>query len=48
VEVVAEGARAECEAFLDLLRGGGTPGRVDHVAERFGPAKGGLTGFSER
>ena len=48
VEVVAEGTRAECEALLSLLRGGGTPGRVDHVAERFSPAKGGLTGFFER
>ena len=48
VEVVAEGRRSDCEALLSRLRGDGTPGRVDHVAERFSPPKGGLSGFFER
>lgn len=47
VEVVAEGPRAACEALLDVLRGPGAPGRVSDVAERFSPARGGLTGFHE-
>ncbi|TAL21121.1 MAG: acylphosphatase [Frankiales bacterium] len=48
VEVVAEGPRAACEELLELLRGAGTPGRVDFVAERWGTARGGLDGFVER
>ncbi|WP_037066709.1 acylphosphatase [Pseudonocardia acaciae] len=48
VEVVAEGAREACEALLAALRGGGTPGRVDRVVERWSPAKGSLTTFVER
>ncbi|TDV39795.1 acylphosphatase [Actinophytocola oryzae] len=48
VEVVAEGARPTCEQLLDLLRGGGTPGRVDLVVERWSEAKGNVTGFVER
>ncbi|MFC0109061.1 acylphosphatase [Kibdelosporangium aridum] len=48
VEVVAEGARAECERLLALLRGGDSPGRVDTVVERWSEARGGLTGFVER
>ena len=47
VQVVAEGPRADLEALLDLLRGGTTPGRVEHVAERWGAPRG-ATGFSER
>lgn len=48
VEVVAEGPRPACEALLDLLRGTGTPGRVDFVAERWSAARGGADGFLER
>lgn len=48
VEVVAEGARADCERLLALLRAGNTPGRVDTVVEQWSPARGELTGFVER
>lgn len=48
VEVVAEGPKPDCEKLLDLLRGGQTPGRVDHVVERWSDAKGNVTGFVER
>lgn len=48
VEVVAEGTREQCEALLHQLRGGGTPGRVDRVVERWSEAKGTLTTFVER
>ena len=48
VEVVAEGPRERCEALLDLLRGGGAPGRVEFVAERWGTARGQDDGFVER
>ena len=48
VEVIAEGARADCAQLLVLLRGGSTPGRVRVVVERWSPAKGGLRGFRER
>jgi acylphosphatase len=48
VEVVAEGPRADCERLLAALRGPGSPGRVASVTERWGPARGGLTGFVER
>jgi acylphosphatase len=47
VEVVAEGPRPACESLLALLRGGATPGRVEYVAERWGPARG-EQGFVER
>jgi acylphosphatase len=47
VEVVAEGSREACEALLELLRGSGTPGRVDVVAERWGAPRG-ERGFAER
>jgi len=46
VEVVAEGPADACRQLLDLLPRG--PGRVAFVADRWGPARGGLTGFSER
>ncbi|MCW2543638.1 MAG: acylphosphatase [Frankiales bacterium] len=45
VQVVAEGPRGACESLLEQLAGG--PGRVDFVAERWGPPRGG-TGFVER
>ncbi|MDE3721614.1 acylphosphatase [Nocardiopsis sp. N85] len=48
VEVVAEGSRADCERLLEHLKGGGTPGRVDSVVERWGPSRGTFTGFIER
>jgi acylphosphatase len=48
VEVVAEGARTDCERLLDLLRSGRTPGSVDVVVDRWSEAKGNLTGFEER
>lgn len=48
VEVVAEGPRDGCERLLTALRSGEAPGLVETVAERFGDARGGLTGFVER
>ncbi|CAL9438402.1 Acylphosphatase [Nocardiopsis dassonvillei] len=48
VEVVAEGSRQACEELLERLKGGGTPGRVDSVVERWGPVGGTFTGFVER
>ncbi|CAM3768421.1 Acylphosphatase [Kibdelosporangium persicum] len=48
MEVVAEGAKAHCEQLLAVLRGGGSPGRVDTVVERWSEARGGLIGFVER
>ncbi|MER6664254.1 acylphosphatase [Amycolatopsis japonica] len=48
VEVVAEGVREHCERLLAALRSGESPGSVDHVVERWSPAKGGLRGFVER
>ena len=46
VEVVAEGPEDACQALLALLPGG--PGRVEFVAERWGPVRGHLSGFLER
>jgi acylphosphatase len=48
VEVVAEGPRAAGEELLGLLRGGGTPGRVTGVTERWSTPRGGMRGFTER
>jgi acylphosphatase len=48
VEVVAEGPRDACERLLDALRGPFAPGHVDTVTERWGEARGGMTGFVER
>ncbi|MPZ86372.1 MAG: acylphosphatase [Actinophytocola sp.] len=48
VEVVAEGARRQCDRLLELLRSGRTPGWVDTVVERWSDAKGNLSGFEER
>ncbi len=48
VEVVAEGSREACEALLAALRGAGTPGQVTGVTDRWGMARGGVVGFSER
>ena len=46
VEVTAEGAREDVEAFLGWLRSGNTPGRVDDVEATIGPATGEFTRFS--
>jgi acylphosphatase len=48
VRVSAEGARHDCERLVELLRGDATPGAVEKVHARFGPAEGGWTGFVER
>lgn len=48
VEVVAEGPRPACERLLTALRAGNSPGRVDHVADRWSEPRGGLRGFVER
>lgn len=48
VEVIAEGPREACDRLLGLLRGGGTPGRVTGVVERWTEPRGGLRGFVER
>ncbi|WP_028661768.1 acylphosphatase [Saccharomonospora saliphila] len=48
VEVIAEGSRPDCERLLDSLRSEESPGRVDHVVERWSDPRGGLTGFVER
>ncbi|MEJ3658794.1 acylphosphatase [Actinomycetes bacterium KLBMP 9759] len=48
VLVVAEGDESKCRELLRFLTGEGTPGYVDHVVDRWGPAKGGLTGFVEQ
>lgn len=45
VEVVAEGPRPALDLFLARLADG--PGRPVGVVHRFGPARGGLTGFRE-
>jgi acylphosphatase len=48
VEVIAEGPRVACEKLLAALRSGSTPGQVRQVTERFGDARGDVTGFVER
>ena len=47
VEVVAEGEEEACQALLAQLRGGGTPGRVDFVSERWSEPRG-ESGFTEK
>ena len=48
VEVVAEGSRPACERLLQLLGSDQAPGTVRSVSSRYGPARGGLSGFTER
>ena len=48
VEVVAEGPQAACQSLLDGFDAPGPPGRISYVAPRWGPARGGLSGFRER
>ena len=45
VEVVAEGSRETCERLVDILRGRGTPGRVEQVVVEWSAASG-VLGFS--
>lgn len=47
VAVVAEGDRVACAKLIEALRGGETPGRVDHVVEQWGAARGGVHDFIE-
>jgi acylphosphatase len=48
VLVVAQGPRQACQALLDLLNGGATPGRVDTVVVDWSAVAERLTGFRER
>ncbi|GGU98679.1 acylphosphatase [Streptomyces spectabilis] len=48
VQVVAEGPRAGCEALLDWLLKGDTPGRVDGVTEIWDTPRGGYDSFAIR
>ena len=48
VLVVAQGPRRDCEALLDLLRGAGTPGRVDKVISDWSENPEPIQGFRER
>lgn len=48
VEVVAEGRETDCQALLVGLRGPSAPGRVRCVVERWSPARGAFSGFTER
>lgn len=48
VEVVAEGPAQACRALLRVLRGPGSPGRVQRLTERWSPPSGSLRGFVAR
>ncbi|MGX1851269.1 acylphosphatase [Streptomyces sp. NBC_01456] len=48
VQVVAEGPRDHCDALLEWLRTGDTPGRVDGVTEIWDTPRGGYDGFEIR
>jgi acylphosphatase len=48
VVVVAEGSRSACELLLAELTGGGTPGHVVGVTERWSEPRGEVTGFNEQ
>jgi acylphosphatase len=48
VEVVAEGPEARCREPLAWLEGGGTPGRVQRVGQRWARPAGDLAGFTRR
>lgn len=48
VLVVAQGPRRDCEALLELLRGAGTPGRVDKVISDWSENPEPIQGFRER
>ncbi|MCZ1018252.1 acylphosphatase [Streptomyces noursei] len=48
VQVVAEGPKDRCEALLEWLRTGDTPGDVDGVTEIWATPRGGYDGFEIR
>ncbi|MEV6566149.1 acylphosphatase [Streptomyces kronopolitis] len=48
VQVVAEGPKDHCDALLEWLRTGDTPGRVDGVTEIWDTPRGGYDGFAIR
>jgi acylphosphatase len=48
VEVVAEGGEAACRQLVATLCGGGSPGRVVGVVERWSTARGEARSFTER
>lgn len=48
VEVVAEGSEDDCVKLLAELRGGGAPGRVTRVTQRWSEPQGEPAGFVER
>lgn len=48
VQVVAEGPKDHCDALLEWLRTGDTPGRVDGVTEIWDTPRGGYDGFEIR
>ncbi|MGW7489744.1 acylphosphatase [Streptomyces sp. NPDC054786] len=48
VQVVAEGPKDHCDALLDWLRTGDTPGRVSGVTEIWDTPRGGYDGFEIR
>ncbi len=47
VLVVAQGSRAACESLLELLRGAGTPGRVEKVVWDWSENPEPIRGFAE-
>lgn len=48
VQVVAQGAKDDCDRLLNLLESGSAPGRVDTVVADWGPIGEEIAGFSER
>lgn len=48
VQVVAQGPREPCQALIDLLQGGTTPGRVDTVVVDWSAVGKPIDGFTER
>ncbi|MGW7022118.1 acylphosphatase [Streptomyces decoyicus] len=48
VQVVAEGSKDHCDALLEWLRTGDTPGRVTGVTEIWDTPRGGYDGFEIR
>jgi acylphosphatase len=48
VQVVAEGARDQCQQLLDWLQHGDTPGRAEGVTEIWSEPRGGYDGFEIR
>ncbi len=48
VLVIAQGPRTPCQALLDLLRSGRTPGQVQTVFAEWSGAGASISGFTER